>query len=133
MTHTTQDKSVAGKPHMRVELRCWSDLFCLWRLCGKPACRRARACHGDARSCFSREIHLLPEGVRAWFDGLAEMQTEGLPFDDAMEELDATAMRRRAARLVGRGVEIARRDQRGAGVLVGCEVTIGTQHLPASS
>lgn len=30
-----------------------SDLFCLWRCCGKPGCRRARACRGDARSCLT--------------------------------------------------------------------------------
>jgi hypothetical protein len=75
---------------MRGELRCWSDLFCLWRLCARPACRRARACRGDARRCFPSNLRLLPEGVQGWFNGLGRLQSEGLPFDDAMEELDAT-------------------------------------------
>src|SRR6476619_2626616 len=85
---TTKTLPFADKPHMREELRCWCDLFCLWRLCARPACRRARACRGDARRCFPRNFHLLPGGVQNWFAGLAEMQRDGKPFDDAMEALD---------------------------------------------
>ena len=32
-------------------LRFGADRICLWRLCGKPPCVRARACRGDARLC----------------------------------------------------------------------------------
>ena len=71
------------------ELRPWGNLMCLWRLCQKPACVRVRACRGDARRCFPRNFALLPEGVQAWFEGLGELQNDGVAFDDAMEELDA--------------------------------------------
>lgn len=91
MTDTTTAKlPFAGKPHMIEELRDWGNLLCLWRLCAKPACSRARACRGDARRCFPRQFHLLPQGVQGWFASLAEFQENGVPFDDAMEELDAT-------------------------------------------
>jgi hypothetical protein len=68
-------------------VRGWGDVLCLWRLCVRNACRRARGCRGHVRTCFSRYFPLLPEGVRAWFAILAEAQTERLPFDEAMERL----------------------------------------------
>jgi hypothetical protein len=91
MTDRNREKTPsAGRPHSVAELRGFADLFCLWRLCARPACRRARACRGDARLCFSRQFHLLPQDVRRWLDELTEMQREGLPFDTAMQELDTT-------------------------------------------
>jgi hypothetical protein len=36
-----------------------ADLYCLWRCCGKPACRRARACRGNARACLTA-LPLVP-------------------------------------------------------------------------
>ena len=90
MTDRNSEKTPStGRPHSVAELRGFADLFCLWRLCAKPGCRRARACRGDARGCFSRQFHLLPEGVQGWLDELSELQQEGLPFDAAMQELDA--------------------------------------------
>ena len=32
-------------------LRFGADRICLWRLCGKAVCLRARGCRGDARVC----------------------------------------------------------------------------------
>ena len=32
-------------------LRLGADRICLWRLCGKAGCLRARGCRGDARVC----------------------------------------------------------------------------------
>ena len=43
----------------RETARCIADLFCLWRCCGKPACRRSRACRGDARACLTA-LPLVP-------------------------------------------------------------------------
>ena len=72
------------------ELRDWGNLFALWRLCGRTACRRAGACRGDARACFPRNFALLPNGVRAWFAGLGQAQQAGHTFDEAVEWLDGT-------------------------------------------
>ena len=57
-------------------------------MCAKPPCRRARACRGDGRRCLPRQFYLSPGGVQNWFAGLAEMQRDGKPFDDAMEALN---------------------------------------------
>jgi hypothetical protein len=43
-------------------LRFGADRICLWRLCGKAGCLRARACRGDARRCAGR--------VRDWLEAL---------------------------------------------------------------
>ena len=46
-------------------LRIPSNLLALWRLCAKPACRRARQCHGDPRDCQARFRPLVPEAAQA--------------------------------------------------------------------
>jgi len=70
-------------------LRNWGDMLCLWRLCGRAACRRAQRCRGEAPVCFPRNFPLLPEGVRAWFGGIAQAQEDGLTFEQAIEWLDS--------------------------------------------
>jgi hypothetical protein len=69
--------------------RGWGDILCLWRLCPRTACARARACKGNVRDCFPRHFKLLPQGVQEWFAGLGHAQNEGASFDEAMEWLDA--------------------------------------------
>ena len=69
--------------------RRWGDTLSIWALCAKAPCRRAQACRGaDARVCFGRYCHMLPEGVRDWFLTLGEAQAAGVPFDEAREELE---------------------------------------------
>ena len=40
-----------------------ADRLCLWRLCGRLACGRARACRGDPRACTNI--------LRLWLGALA--------------------------------------------------------------
>src|SRR5688572_1998426 len=86
MTH----KQMSPRRDYPARMRPFADLLCLWRLCAKPACSRARSCRGDARVCFPRLGVLLPEGVQDWYDGVREAQAQGKPFNDAMAELDMT-------------------------------------------
>jgi hypothetical protein len=88
MTNTRPSSRPPGAEIPAATLRHWGDLMCLWRLCARPACMRAHACRGDAQRCFPRNYPLLPDGVQAWFAGVGELQREGVPFDEAMEELD---------------------------------------------
>lgn len=39
---------------MRRALRFAADMICLWCLCDRAECRRARACQGDVRLCGGR-------------------------------------------------------------------------------
>jgi hypothetical protein len=60
---------------VRDTARLTSDLFCLWRICGKPLCRRAHACRGDTRS-----------GIRKCLRALPLVPPEALLFLKAMDE-----------------------------------------------
>ena len=55
----------------RANARLLSELFCLWRLCGKPACRRAHACKGDPRACL-RALPLVPPEALLFLKGFDE-------------------------------------------------------------
>jgi hypothetical protein len=37
-----------------------------WRHCDAPACKRARACTGDAAQCFGRFYFAYPEYLHVW-------------------------------------------------------------------
>ena len=62
-----------------------SDLLVLWALCGKPACRRARACKRDPRSCARRYGALVPEAAR---HGMLAM-LQGVQAGAGLDELRA--------------------------------------------
>lgn len=48
-----------------------AELYCLWRLCPRTACRRAKRCRGDAQVCMT---------------GLALVANEALGFMVAFED-----------------------------------------------
>ena len=102
-----------------LSLRFGATRLCLWRLCGKAACLRARSCHGDARVCLdllsdwlaaleeekrqragfappASEPATLAE-VRAY---LAWRETAGPPLAGAQEDRGAEAMRRDLTRRI---------------------------------
>ena len=72
-------------------MRVWANHLKLWRLCGNAKCRRAGACRGKVHTCGRANASLLPQGVRDFFNGLADAQAEGLSFEEAMERLDESA------------------------------------------
>jgi hypothetical protein len=47
--------------------RWQSDLFHFWRDCASRACRRARACSGDAVACMEQRWETLPEAEKIWY------------------------------------------------------------------
>jgi len=73
-------------------IRGWGNVLSLWRLCGNAACRRAHGCRGNGTACFRQNYPLLPEGVRAWFEGLGEAQKENYSFDQAIVWLDSLGL-----------------------------------------
>jgi len=73
-------------------LRGWGNVLSLWRLCGSAACRRAHCCRGNGTARFKQNYPLLPEGVRAWFEGLGEAQKENYSFDQAIVWLDGLGL-----------------------------------------
>jgi hypothetical protein len=69
--------------------RGWATVLCLWRLCGKAACRRALRCRGDGNTCFQLNFPLLPADVQDWLAELDELNAQGVAFEQAMADLDA--------------------------------------------
>jgi hypothetical protein len=67
----------------RESARLIADLFCLWRLCAKPGCRRARACRGDARACLTG-LPLVPPEALLFLKAMDEGRGF-LSFDEMME------------------------------------------------
>ena len=78
-----------------------SDLLCLWGLCERPACRRARQCRRDPQSCLARYAPLAPEAAR--FGALALLQgaLDGVGIEEVRQyvPLDIAAMESWRARI----------------------------------
>jgi len=85
------DKSRQSTPLSAKEeawLRGWGDnQLHLWHVCANTACKRARCCRGKPSACFKENFPRLPEGVQDWWVLLMEARQDGLPFDEAWEEL----------------------------------------------
>jgi len=66
--------------------------MCLWGLCARPSCRRARACRGEPRDGLHRYALLVPEaardGVAAMLDGLRSRMDFDALLEDAPEMED---------------------------------------------
>ena len=71
-------------------LRGWGNHLCIWRLCDRRACRRARACRGNSQICFPRYCPLLPSGVQAYFAMLQMSRNDNQTFDEAMRQIRHT-------------------------------------------
>ena len=67
--------------------RLIADLYCIWRLCGRAACRKARTCRGTPEDCLKRCMPLVPEDARMWVVALMEGKEFGEPFEVALAEV----------------------------------------------
>ncbi|MGE3159223.1 MAG: hypothetical protein AB7E84_20440 [Xanthobacteraceae bacterium] len=81
MNHIDQQPT----PEIRV-LRAVSNMLCIHGLCGRRACRRARACHGEPRDCLHRYARLVPEDAREGAKAMAWAGRRGLCFDDLLDD-----------------------------------------------
>jgi hypothetical protein len=73
-------------PALTHDLRTISNLLCLWGLCGKPACRRARQCKRDPRDCLSRYAPLVPDDARDGVAAMFEGKQCGMSYDELRAE-----------------------------------------------
>jgi hypothetical protein len=58
------------------------QLLCLWALCGKAACRRARACSCVAGDCLARFAPLVSEDARFGALALVKGAQDGVGIDE---------------------------------------------------
>jgi hypothetical protein len=67
----------------RASKRLIADLYCIWRLCGRAECRRARTCRGTPEDCLGRCMPLVPEDARMWVVALMQGKELGETFEQA--------------------------------------------------
>jgi hypothetical protein len=76
-------------------LRTVGEVLCIWRLCGRTSCRRARACRGLPRECLPRYAPLVPMGARNFVVGILNAREFGYSPEEAVanhaEESEALA------------------------------------------
>lgn len=60
-----------------------AQMLCLWKLCPKAACRKARACSGDPDFCVERFELLVSDDVRTAVESLHDGKLYGHSYDEA--------------------------------------------------
>ncbi|HWV41432.1 hypothetical protein [Pseudorhodoplanes sp.] len=69
-----------------------AELYCLWRMCPRTACRRARRCRGDACACQTG-LALVPPEALDFIAAYEQAREEALSYDEMLvvcaEELAA--------------------------------------------
>jgi hypothetical protein len=68
-------------------LRTVGEVLCIWRLCGRTSCRRARACRGMPRECLPRYAPLVPMGARDFVIGVLNAREFGYSPEEAVANL----------------------------------------------
>lgn len=61
-----------------------NDLYCLWRLCPRTACRRARACRGAPRRCEAG-FELVPSDALDFMEAFEEARDKRMSYDEMIE------------------------------------------------
>jgi len=61
-----------------------SALYCLWRLCPRTACRRARRCGGDGDACQTG-LALVPPNALEFMAAYEQARDDGLSYDEMIE------------------------------------------------
>jgi hypothetical protein len=66
-------------------LRMRSKWLCLYGICARRACRRARKCRGRPQECLRRYAPLVPQEVHDGMMAMLEGRKLGLTFNQARE------------------------------------------------
>lgn len=88
-----------GTENEAQDLRALCRALQFWRVCGKPPCRRALACVGDAQACFRKFWWELPEEARVWVRAVIRESAGGLGRKAAARAADAEVVRWRALQM----------------------------------
>lgn len=85
-----QDGEADGEAH---DLRALCRALEFWRVCGKPVCRRALDCMGDAEACFRRFWPEIPERTKVWIRAAIAARAGGMGNKAAALAADAEVAR----------------------------------------
>jgi hypothetical protein len=75
------------------DLRALCRALQFWRVCGKPSCRRASDCMGDALACFRWFWWRMPEEARVWVRAAIRTSAGGLGRKAAAKAADVEVVR----------------------------------------
>ncbi len=73
-----------GKDFMQKSLHAVSNTLCLWSLCPRAKCTRARTCKGDARICLPRLSPYTPLQAREYVIDLLNAREFGFTPEQAV-------------------------------------------------
>ena len=62
-----------------------SELYCLWRLCPRSACRRAQSCRGDGLTCQTA-LALVPADALDFLAAFEDARDDGLSYDEMIDD-----------------------------------------------
>ena len=89
LTEDTIEREIANLTaedleRIRKALQLWrARMLCLWKLCSKTACRRARTCSDDPDFCVERFKGLASEDVHIAVEVLHDAKLFGYSYDEA--------------------------------------------------
>jgi hypothetical protein len=61
-----------------------AELYCLWRLCPRTACRRAKACRSGGCACQTG-LALVPPGALDFLAAFEQARDDGLTYDEMID------------------------------------------------
>jgi hypothetical protein len=61
-----------------------AELYCLWRLCPRTACQRAKACRGDACTCQTG-LALVPSDALDFMAAFEQARDDRLSFEEMID------------------------------------------------
>jgi hypothetical protein len=61
-----------------------AELYCLWRLCPRTACRRAQRCRGDGYACQTG-LALVPPDALDFIVAFEDARDEQLTYDEMID------------------------------------------------
>src|SRR6185503_9652079 len=89
LTEDTIEREIASLTaedleRIRKALQLWrARMLCLWKLCSKAACRRARACEDHPDVCVEHFMGLAREDVHIAVEVLHDAKRFGYSYDEA--------------------------------------------------
>jgi hypothetical protein len=84
-----ENQQTEKDPTLTHDLRAASNLLCLWGLCGKAACRRAKQCKRKADDCLGRYAPLVPEEARFGAAAMLMGKRDGVSYDEVRRHAPA--------------------------------------------
>ena len=82
------DIALEGAAGREAALRELCSRLRFWKVCGGKMCQRAKACAGEAETCFSRHWPLVPQTVKVGVRAFVKASVAGLSKPEIAAEVE---------------------------------------------